>query len=81
MRHRVINWPRKQFLEVLWCEGRFEKYMRQIDAFFQRRVLLVHITSGQPARATELLGLRHHNTLQDSHRLLAQTDSVCMETC
>jgi hypothetical protein len=43
------------------------EYLQQVDGFLQRLLLLVHITSGQPARATKLLGLRHHNTLQGRH--------------
>jgi hypothetical protein len=71
------DWLREEFLEirqvgqadeVLWREGPVANYLQQVDRFLQRLLLLVHITSGQPARATELLGLRHRNTLQGRHR-------------
>jgi hypothetical protein len=39
-----------------------------VDGFLQCLLLLVHITSRQPARATKLLGLRHRNTLQGRHQ-------------
>jgi hypothetical protein len=39
-----------------------------VDGFLQWLLLLIHITSSQPARATELLGLCHRNTLQGRHQ-------------
>jgi hypothetical protein len=72
-----VDWLREEFLEVrqigqvdevLWREGPVTQYLQRVDGFLQRLLLLVHITSSQPARATELLGLRHRNTLQGRHR-------------
>lgn len=42
--------------------------MQQVDAFFGRLLLIVHLTSGQPARSTETLSLRHVSTVNCHHR-------------
>jgi hypothetical protein len=71
------DWLREEFVEVrrvgeadevLWRNEPVDEYLRQVDRFLQRLLLLVHITGGQPARATELLSLRHRNTIQGRHR-------------
>ncbi|KAL4744952.1 hypothetical protein BDW72DRAFT_187612 [Aspergillus terricola var. indicus] len=60
---RVLGaeWLREEFLEVrrvgqadevLWHEGPVDQYLRQLDRFLQRLLLLIHVTGGQPARAT-----------------------------
>jgi hypothetical protein len=41
---------------------KIKQYLARVEAFLRRLLLLVHITGGQPARATELLSLRHSNT-------------------
>jgi hypothetical protein len=43
-------------------------YLQQVDRFLERLLLLVHITAGQPGRATELLSLRYVNTVHGRHR-------------
>jgi hypothetical protein len=72
-----VDWLREEFLEVcqirladevLWQEGPVAQYLQQVDKFLQCLLLLVHITGGQPARATKLLGLCHCNTLQGRHQ-------------
>jgi hypothetical protein len=73
---RVLHndWLQDEFIEegrapqVLWKTRRVEEYMQQVDAFLERLLLLVHLTSGQPARGTELLTLRYENTLHGHHR-------------
>ncbi|EAL89304.1 putative telomere-associated RecQ helicase [Aspergillus fumigatus Af293] len=52
---RVLNadWLREEFLELY--------------QFLERLLLLIHITAGQPRRATELLGLWHKNTVHGRH--------------
>ncbi|KAF9882715.1 hypothetical protein FE257_005499, partial [Aspergillus nanangensis] len=71
------SWLREEFLElrrigqddhVLWREGIVTQYQRDIESFLQRLLLLVHITGGQPGRATELLSLCHSNTKHGRHR-------------
>ncbi|KAF9882574.1 hypothetical protein FE257_006756 [Aspergillus nanangensis] len=71
------SWLRDEFLElrrigqddhVLWREGRVTSYQQDIDHFLERLLLLIHITGGQPGRATELLSLCHSNTKHGRHR-------------
>ena len=72
-----LGWLREEFLEarmvgtdqkVLWHEGVVEQYLQRVEKFLQRLLLLVHITGGQPGQATELLSLRHINTVHGRHR-------------
>jgi hypothetical protein len=51
-----------------WKRPAVAKYFGQVDRFLERLLLIVHLTSGQPARATELLSLQHVNTPQGHHR-------------
>lgn len=44
------------------------RYLEWRDQFLERLLLLIHITAGQPARGTELLSLRHRNTVYGRHR-------------
>lgn len=71
------DWLREEFLQlhqigqqdqVLWQAGAVDQYLQQVKVFLERLLLLVHMTGGQPARATELLSLRHSNTLHGRHR-------------
>jgi hypothetical protein len=73
---RVIEheWLSDEFLDLVdrhkvkWRRKRVERYFRDVDLFLERLLLLVHVTSGQPARGTELLTLRHTNTSSGHHR-------------
>jgi hypothetical protein len=53
---------------IKWQRKRVEQYFQDVDSFLERLLLLVHITSGQPARGTEILTLRHMNTSNGHHR-------------
>ncbi|KAI4844030.1 hypothetical protein E4T44_06427, partial [Aureobasidium sp. EXF-8845] len=44
------------------------QYIRYVDRFRTNLAVLCHITSGQPARATELLSIRHRNSYEGGHR-------------
>lgn len=76
LKDRVIRheWLSDEFLSlaksdrIKWRRKRVEQYFQDVDLFLERLLLLVHITSGQPARGTELLTLRHMNTLNGHHR-------------
>lgn len=72
-----VDWLRDEFLqlrgfrqadEVVWKDGIVAQYLRHVEEFLQRLLLLVHITGGQPGRATELLCLTHSNTKHGRHR-------------
>ena len=56
--------------EVSWHPRSVNEYLCSISSFLETLWVLVHITSGQPARAPELLGARYCNTLQGEHRNL-----------
>jgi hypothetical protein len=61
--NRVLkhSWLQDQFFvnvqHTQWNTPTVEDYLSQVDAFLERLLLLAHITSGQPARGTELLTL------------------------
>jgi hypothetical protein len=73
---RVIEneWLSDEFLylgknsQIQWQKKRVEEYFQEVELFLERLLLLVHITSGQPARGTEMLTLRHTNTSHGHHR-------------
>ena len=57
---------RKRFLAsssepIKWRKKAAECYLQQVDAFLCRLLLLVHMSAGQPARATELLTIQWRN--------------------
>lgn len=74
--NRVISheWLSDEFLslpkpdQIEWRIKRVEQYFQDVDLFLERLLLLLHITSGQPARGTELLTLRYMNTSNGHHR-------------
>jgi hypothetical protein len=55
---------------------RMRDYMRKVARFRGLLLILVHITGGQPARGTEILSVRHRNTVQGGHRNLFIEDGT-----
>jgi hypothetical protein len=59
---------KKQFITnkhgdgIRWKRQRVKEYLRDVDSFLRRLLLLIHITGGQPARSTELLTIRWCNS-------------------
>ncbi|KAG6042166.1 hypothetical protein E4U17_001581 [Claviceps sp. LM77 group G4] len=54
---------------------------RKFDKFREKLWLLVHMLSGQPARATEILGIRHRNTNNGGTRnIFVSKGEVCFVT-
>ena len=51
-----------------WKESRVQEYMRRIRRFKEKLLVLMHVSGGQPARATELLSIRHCNTTNGGRR-------------
>jgi len=45
-----------------------ESYMARVAEFREKLLVLMHITSGQPARGPEILSIRHSNTVRGGHR-------------
>ncbi|EDN03549.1 predicted protein [Histoplasma mississippiense (nom. inval.)] len=54
--------------QVVWDTAVVDDYLQQVDGFLEQLLLVVHLTGGQPARATELLSIRHSNTVCGRHR-------------
>ncbi|KAF7139734.1 hypothetical protein CNMCM5793_007669 [Aspergillus hiratsukae] len=66
---------REQFIEpstdrnrFIWKKQMATEYLTQVDQFLERLLIVCHLTSGQPARGTEILSLRHVNTWHGQHR-------------
>jgi hypothetical protein len=53
-----------------------ERYMDRVVAFREKLIALMHITSGQPGRATEILSVRHSNTIKGGHRTIFIEDGM-----
>lgn len=72
--NRVIrtDWLRDEFLEnpqsAKWKKQAVHRYLKQVDSFLERLLLLVHITGGQPARGTELTSLQFCNSTHGIRR-------------
>ena len=53
---------RDRFDRVVWQKAAVKQYLKQVDTFLEALLLLVHLTAGQSARGTEIIGLLHKNT-------------------
>ena len=53
-----------------------ERYMDRVVAFRAKLIVLMHVSAGQPARATELLSIRHSNTVKGGHRNIFIEDGM-----
>lgn len=83
--NRVLNADglRNEFVEVLkkdskvvWKLSAAKQYVAKIYSFLERLFLLVHLTSGQPARSTEILSLRYYNTVNGHYRSIFIEDGL-----
>jgi hypothetical protein len=54
--------------QVVWKKKAVQAYFAKHDQFLEQMLLLIHITSGQPARGTELMSLQHSNNSKGHHR-------------
>ena len=52
----------------VWKRARITQYMKAIKRFKEKLAVLIQISAGQPARAPELLSIRHHNTRSGGRR-------------
>jgi len=81
---RVIaqSWLHAEFLgfddrnQPTWNHATVQGYITRVKDFLRRLLLLCHLTSGQPARGTEILSLRHSNTAQGHHRSIFIEDGL-----
>ena len=60
--------PESMVTEPIWNQKVCQDYLVLVDAFLERLLLLIHLTAGQPARGSEILSLRHVNTVNGHHR-------------
>lgn len=73
-------WPEHD-ISIKWNTGLLRAYLGWVDEFLRRLLLLVHMTSGQPARATELISIRYCNTPEGRHRnIFIEHGLVCFVT-
>jgi hypothetical protein len=56
--------------------AQLDKYMGAVKEFRMQLLILMHITGGQPARAQEILSVRHENTTKGNHRNLFVEDGL-----
>ncbi|KAJ9129553.1 DEAD-like helicases superfamily protein, partial [Pleurostoma richardsiae] len=57
------------------------RYQKEVHAFLEKLLFMVHITAGQPARSSELLTVRFQNTSHGSLRnIFIQRGMVCLVT-
>ncbi|KAE8549026.1 hypothetical protein EYB25_002343 [Talaromyces marneffei] len=54
--------------QIKWKIPAVQAYFRDRDRSLELLLLLCHLTGGQPTRGTEILSLRHRNTLHGRHR-------------
>lgn len=78
---RVCTEPRLQCRFTEAHAGRFrmgaiDSYLQRVVRFREKLCIAVHISGGQPARAPELLSIRHHNTDSGGHRNIFVEDGL-----
>lgn len=68
--HRVfdVDAVRERFIHqvegsnrITWRSRAIAAYLREVESFLEHLLLLMHLTAGLPARAPELLSIRHCN--------------------
>src|SRR5437762_8344097 len=62
--------------DMCWRVQAIVMYLDRIMRFLEQILLLVHITGGQPARVSEILRVRHHNTMQGEYRNIFIEDGL-----
>lgn len=48
--------------KIIWDKDAVRRYRKKVEAFLEGLLLLIHVTSGQPARGTEIIGIQHSNS-------------------
>ena len=67
---------RQRDSKLMWKAPSAKRYIAKVDSFLERFLLLIHVTAGQPARGTEILSLRHRNTVNGHHQNIFIEDSL-----
>lgn len=78
---RVCTEPglQRQFTEAhvgRFRMGAIDSYLQRVVQFREKLCIAVHVSGGQPARAPELLSIRHHNTDSGGHRNIFVEDGL-----
>lgn len=69
-----------QAVGTSWRVRRVRTYLRRVDRFLELLLLAAHITGGQPARGTEITGLRHRNGLLQDRNVFVMDGQVVLVT-
>jgi hypothetical protein len=73
IKHIALDKQRQAMFKLRGPEGRVNKsgiktYIDQVKVLLDKLLVLVHVVGGQPARGTEILSVRHSNTVTGKHR-------------
>jgi len=63
-----------------WKTRQVRRYLRMVDRFREGLLFCVHVSAGQPARGTEILGLRHQNGFLQDRNVYVMDGRVVMIT-
>jgi hypothetical protein len=66
--------------ELIWKSLGIKQYLEDCKEFMEQLLVLVHITGGQPARGTEILGLQYYNTVQRRRNIFVYDGQVACIT-
>ena len=77
---RAAAAARIEGLELAWRARLVRSYLRRTDRFLELLLLAIHITGGQPARGTEITGLRHRNGLLQDRNIFIMDGQVVFVT-
>ena len=67
---------RLQTSDGRWRGKRVREYLRQVDRFLELLLGCVHIESGQPARGSEIMTMRHRNGLLQDRNIFVIDGAV-----
>lgn len=73
IKHIALDKQRQAMFKLRGPEGRPNKsgintYIDRVKVLLHKLLVLVHVVGGQPARGTEILSVRHSNTVTGKHR-------------
>ena len=65
--------------DLQWNRAGVEIYIGQVVEFCEKLLMLMHFTDGQPARAPEILSVRHCNTMRGLVLSFFRTLTISLE--
>ena len=66
--------------EGSWNMDECKKYLQQADEFLTLIAVLIHLSSGQPARTPEFLGMTYRNTHSGVRNLFIYKNTIAIRT-